>query len=201
VSVGKGRAGSAWLIGSSMGGGIALDAALTWPGRFAGLVVLAPPISGEPEDDDAGLDPVSEQLFGELQAAYRADDVTAANRWHTRIWLDGPLQPEGRVGGEARRLALEMNEIILRNELAEGALPESESGGSGVDAWHRLAELALPVTVACGEFDVPHLLAQCRWLAGQLPQARLQWLTGTAHLPYLDQPGQVADVIRETLAG
>ena len=37
--------------------------------------------------------------------------VTYAIKAH--LWLDGPLQPEGRVTGEARRLFLDMNAIVL----------------------------------------------------------------------------------------
>lgn len=37
------------------------------------------------------------------------------NRLETWLWLDGPSEPEDRVGGEARALALDMNAIILRN--------------------------------------------------------------------------------------
>ena len=42
----------AWVVGSSMGGGVALDAALEAPERVAGLVLLAPAISGDPEPDE-----------------------------------------------------------------------------------------------------------------------------------------------------
>jgi pimeloyl-ACP methyl ester carboxylesterase len=189
-------------VGSSMGGGVAIDSALSSPGRFAGLVLLAPAVSGEREGA-LGLDPdpVTDELFDQLRAAYQAGDAAAANRWHARIWLDGPHQPEGRVSGAPRELALAMNDVILHHELAEGALPEDEAGGSGVDAWHRLGELSLPVTVGCGELDVPELVHLCRWLAEQVSRARFRPLTGTAHLPYLDRPELVADVVREALAG
>jgi pimeloyl-ACP methyl ester carboxylesterase len=38
----------AWLVGSSVGGGVALDAAISAPDRVAGLVLLAPAVSGAP---------------------------------------------------------------------------------------------------------------------------------------------------------
>src|SRR5439155_1010328 len=82
---------------------------------------------------------------------------------------------ESRVGGEARTLALEMNAIILRNGAREDA------GGSGVDAWHRLDEIEVPVTVACGELDVPFLIARSREMAGRLRDGRYRQLPGMAH--------------------
>ena len=34
-----------------------------------------------------------------------------------------------------------------------------------MDAWHRLAEITVPVTVACGDLDVPFIVDRCRLLA------------------------------------
>jgi hypothetical protein len=39
------------------------------------------------------------------------------------------------VGGAARKLAIDMNAVIIGN-----GVPETE-GAAGVDAWHRLAEI------------------------------------------------------------
>src|SRR5207302_1544072 len=117
------------------------------------------------------------------------------NRLETWLWLDGPSAPEGRVGGEARALALDMNAIILSNRAPEG------EGGSGADAWRRLHEIRVPVTVACGERDVPFLIARSRKLANRLPNGRYRELAGMAHQPYLEQPGQVADLVLGALAG
>ena len=64
------------------------------------------------------------------------------------VWLAG-ASPEGRVGGAARKLALDMNAIIIGSGVPETA------GATGVDAWHRLAEIKVPVTVACGDLDSP----------------------------------------------
>ena len=108
-----------------------------------------------------------------------------------RIWLDGPASPEGRVGGKARDLALAMNARALRNAALDGA------GVSGLDAWGRLDEIRLPTTVACGELDVPFMVERCRELANRLPNAHRRMLPGVAHLPYLERPAMVADLITD----
>ena len=123
--------GPVWLAGASAGGGLALDAALIAPRRVAGLVVMGTAVSGAPEPE---LDADTKRFDSLLEQAYAARDAQEINRLETWLWLDGPGQPEGRVGGPARKLALDMNAAIIGN-----GVPETE-GAAGVDAWHRLAE-------------------------------------------------------------
>ena len=184
------QAESAWLVGASAGGGLALDTALLAPDRVAGLVLLGTAVSGAPEPE---LDPDTARFDAWLDAAIAAGDLAERNRLETWLWLDGPAQQEGRVGGDARALALDMNAIILRGEGRE------DEGGSDMDAWHHLAEVGIPVTVACGEFDVPFLVSRCRDLAGLLPRARYHALPAMAHQPYLEDPGQIADLVLDAL--
>jgi pimeloyl-ACP methyl ester carboxylesterase len=180
--------GKAWVVGASAGGGVALDAALIAPDRVAGLVLFAPAVSGapEPEFDDATRR--LGELYDQAEAAGNKDEL---NRLETWIWLDGPGEQEGRVSGPARELALDMNEIIMRNDVPEDA------GASGVDAWSRLGELTLPVTVACGDLDASYLVVRSRALAERLPRGRHRVLPGTAHMPFLEQPQLVAQVIAD----
>src|SRR4051794_5889410 len=119
----------AWLVGNSMGGALALDAALALPERIAGLVLLAPAVSGSPEAED--LDQPTLDLVARLDDA----DGEEALRLETWLWLDGPAEPEGRVGGGARELALEMHRAIM----AHGA--PGDAGASGIEAAGRLDEL------------------------------------------------------------
>lgn len=66
--------GPVWLLGNSAGGGLALDAALAEPDRVAGLVLVAPAVSGAPAPT---LDAATERLvsFGEAALA------TGRRRW------------------------------------------------------------------------------------------------------------------------
>jgi pimeloyl-ACP methyl ester carboxylesterase len=70
-----------------------------------------------------------------------------------------------------------------------------DAGASGIDAWNRLEDVAPPLTVLCGDLDLPFLQEYCRQLAQRVPGARHQVLAGMAHQPYLEQPEVVADLI------
>jgi len=182
-----------WLVGSSAGGRVALDAALTFPERVAGLVLLAPAISGAP---DFEADPETDRLAALIDAAVRSGDLDEANRLEAWLWLDGPAGPEGRVGSPVRDLFLAMNAIALRSE-AESA---AGNGNSDVDAWSRLGEIRVPVTLAWGELDVDVLNQRCQQIVDRLPSANGRELPRVAHLPDLEDPDLIADLIRRAVA-
>jgi pimeloyl-ACP methyl ester carboxylesterase len=186
--------GPAWIVGSSQGGLLALDLALSHPERVAGLILLAPAVSGAPEPEDDDLDPATRRLSDAIDAAWEAGRLDELNQLEVALWLDGPAATEGRVGGAARALALDMNAIVLRSGVPDDA------GASGLDAWSGLEEIRAPATLAWGDLDVPIVIDRCRELAERLPALRdTRVLKGTAHLPYLEQPAVVTELIRDAV--
>ena len=167
----------AWLVGSSMGGAVALDAAITEPDLVEGLVLISPAVSGQPEPPDEAYDADSLRIWEAMEST--EDDAERA-RLTVRLWLDGPSSPEGRVSGPARELVVDQGEDV----------------DDGVGAWERLDEVRAPTTLAWGDLDVPIIVEYTRDLAQRLPNVRgTHVFAGTAHLPYLERPEEVATVI------
>lgn len=176
------------LVGCSQGGRIVLDAALKHPSRFSGLVLVAPNVPGTPEPVNS---PEIEKLLEQQKEAIETGNVDQINAVKARIWLDGPLAPEGRVTGPARELLLDMNAIALR----------SPSTGTDVDvsgfehAFHRLQEITMPSLVIWGDLEFPHIQERCRLVTDTLVDGSSRVLTGTAHLPSLDRPDDVTSLL------
>ncbi len=123
----------------------------------------------------------------EVQEAGELDQVNAIK---ARLFLDGPLAPEGRVMGQARRLFLDMNGIALR----------SPPVGSNLDvapAFGRLGEISAPSLVIWGDLEFPHIQERCRHVAATVLNGSGHELTGAAHLPSLERPADVTGLLAE----
>lgn len=181
-----------WLLGNSMGGQLALDLALRAADRVAGLILLAPAVSGAPVEP---LDRDTQRLSDLIDQAYAEGDLDEVNRLETWVWLDGPSSQEGRIGDPARALALAMNRVVIANESVQAEV----EAGPDVLAWNRLSQITVPTTVACGTLDLTGVITRSRTLAEALPGGEFVALGGMAHLPPLEAPAAVAQLIADAL--
>jgi pimeloyl-ACP methyl ester carboxylesterase len=182
------------LVGNSMGGVLALDAALLHPDRVTGVVLIGAAVSGMTDDDtpfDWRPDTATAHLID------KADDASLSTgdrlRALAHLWLDGPASTEGRVGGEARTLFSEMNRDIVDVD------ETGPTGDAGVDAWTRLPELTVPVLSTWGELDLPCDIPFYEETARRIGQRPGRVLPKVAHLPGLEQPQLVAHLIGDEL--
>lgn len=170
--------GRAHLLGLSMGGAVALDAALAFPERVASLVLA----SARP----SGLAPsaVLRDGWDAVDEAVEAGDLAGANELELRMWVDGPRRQPGAVDPAVRALVGEMNASLLAGP------DEGEPRPLDPPAVGRLAEIAAPTLVIVGDLDQPDVVAAGNLLAAGIPGARLRVVAGTAHLPNLERPDE-----------
>lgn len=173
------------LVSCLLSARIALGAALRHPSRVRALFLIAPNVTGAP---DPTYSPEIERLMAQSKEAEAARDLNRVNAMKARLWLDGPLAPEGRVAGPVRDLFLDMNGIALR----------SPPVGSDVDVppiYHRLSKVVAPSFVAWGDLDFPYVQERCRHVAATVPNGSGREMKGIAHLPSLDQPEEVTALL------
>ena len=176
------------LVGASMGGRISLDLALDRPGLVRSLVLLGTVVSGF--DPDVPPPPLWEQVV----AADRADDLDALADAETRLWL---ADPDGsRLPAALRDLVRDMDRIALRNERS-GVAAEVPVDRPAVDRLHTLER---PTLVVDGDLDIEDARLAADLLGDRLPQVERVRLPGTAHLPALERPDEVATLVRRFLS-
>lgn len=180
----------ATLIACSQGGRIALDFALRHPSRMASLVLIAPSISGAPEPV---YPPEIKALTASLAAAEAAQDWDRVSAIKAHLWVDGPLQREGRISGEPRETFLKKNAAALR-------APPTGATLDVAPAFPRLAEIVAPSLVIRGTWTFLTSSSEAGCSPQQCRTGSGHELAGTAHLPSLERPQEVMRLIADFLA-
>ena len=143
------------IMGCSMGGGLAMDFALTHPSRVRALIMVGSAPGG------LELDVPSPAKFAEAEKAFEAGDLDLVAEIETQIWFDGMNRTPEQVDPTMRNLAYEMNRLALAHE-AKGLgkrLPNSQ-----MPAFDRLADLTIPVLIIVGAHDTPYILAAADYI-------------------------------------
>lgn len=178
-----GRTGT--YVGYSMGGRVALHAALAHPDRVRALVLIA---------TTAGIDDPTERARRRA-----ADDALAARIERIGVdafldeWLANPLfagLPVEAAGRDDR----------LRNQ-ASGLAASLRAAGTGTQAplWDRLGEIDMPTLIIVGAHDEKFTALGERLHSG-IAGSHLVVIPDAGHSVVLEQPDATADAIATWLA-
>ncbi len=170
------------LAGYSMGGRLALHAALAMPERVERLVLISASAGIEDAGERARRRVVDEALAEEIEG----HDID----WFIERWRAVPL-----FAGDAPAIVDEVARDERRctpTTLAECL--RAFGPGTMSPVWDRLGELAMPVTVLAGERDEQYVQAGRR-LVQMLPHAELQVVADAGHRLALEAPEAIATAL------
>jgi 2-succinyl-6-hydroxy-2,4-cyclohexadiene-1-carboxylate synthase len=170
------------LVGYSMGGRIALHAALSLGPLVERLVVIGA---------SPGIADPAERAARAAADAALADRVEAIGiEAFVREWRAQPL-----FAGVPRGVAELAEEDRLRNT-ASGLAAALRGLGTGVmpSLWDRLGELQVPVELVVGERD-DKFRAIAERMQAALPDARVLVVEGAGHAVQLEVPDAVVEVL------
>ena len=180
VLVGQHLGGRTALVGASFGGLLALDLALSRPELVSALVLVDAPL---PDHDwSPGFARYDEQET----AAALAGDADAVVDVNLSYWAEGAA---AHVQAQIERMLRDLLawQLPVWSELdVELARP---------DLGDRLAELAVPTLVVVGEHDHDDFQVIAARLASTIPGAIAATIPGAGHLPTLEQPRALLDLL------
>jgi 3-oxoadipate enol-lactonase len=171
------------VVGSSFGGRVALGLATLFPARVERLVPLCPGV--------AQLLPVSEAMrkFDDEENAFLdADQVDQAVALNVETWLGPEATPEVRE----RVAAMQRHNFDVQLAAPDDAGPQPVT----ID----LAAVTAPTYVLGGAHDLDHFRNVAAHLIEQLPNARGEILEWAGHLPNLERPDEITDLLLRELA-
>jgi 2-succinyl-6-hydroxy-2,4-cyclohexadiene-1-carboxylate synthase len=168
------------LAGYSMGGRVALHAALRTP--FAGLVVVGAS-AGISDADERRRRREADEELADWISSHSIDEVVAR-------WERNPV-----FASQSESLVDTQRAGRLDHSPADLAgLLRSAGQGACEPIWDRLGELRMPVLALAGENDITYRAAAER-IAALVPRGSSGVIAGAGHAAHLEAPDAVADAI------
>lgn len=165
------------LVGCSMGGGVALDIALTYPDRVWAVVPVASALPGfEPSQEE---DDWWDDIATPIEEAVAAGDLERAQGLRLEL-LWAPLGSDDEAGRRIRGIAFD--------NLHELSMDESGSEDLDPPTARRLAEIDVPTLVVKAEHDPPFARRASDQIAAGVVDGRIVQLDGADHVANLRRP-------------
>jgi 3-oxoadipate enol-lactonase len=173
------------LLGHSMGGLLAQEAAVAFPGKLAGLVLSATsPAFGKPA--------------GDWQQAFLRQRLDPLDAGKTMADL-APALVGGMIGPKADPAGVRLATDVMSRVPSE-TYRKALRAIVGFDRRATLAEIAMPVLAVAGEHDATAPPAVMERMAQKVPGAEYVRLAGCGHLANLERPRTFDEAVLGWLA-
>lgn len=179
------------IAGCSIGGRIALELAITYPGIINRLVLIAPGLSGFEYKDRETL--AKAAVLDDMIAKGKQNEVSENL---VNLWVVGRKRDSQTVDPHIISLVQQM--IIENYDSVIDRYPEKEPG---VDVISRLGEIKAPTLVLIGDNDVPDMQGISQYVSDKIPGAARQIIPGAGHLPNLEQKRLFNQVVIDFITG
>jgi 3-oxoadipate enol-lactonase len=173
----------AHVLGTSLGGMVALQVALDWPDRVDRLVLACTTPGGELSA------PMPQQTVRLIQESPGLPREVAMRRG-----VENALAP-----GADPALIERIMEHRLATAQPLAAWLAQAAAGMSFDVWSRVGEISAPTLVLTGDLDVVVDPRNSELLADRIPGARLETFPGTGHLFFWEEPDRFVEVVKEFL--
>jgi len=175
----------AHLLGASMGGATAIDAALTEPQRVSSLNLAAPGLAGYSFTDAS-----TASRWPIIEAAYEKGDYDRVVELEMEMWVAGPRRKLAAVDPTI----VEKVRAMLRASYPASA--KFELRRPEPPALERLGAIEAPTLVVVGDADVPDILRIAETVTAQVPRALRIVMSGVAHLPNMERAAEFNALVR-----
>jgi pimeloyl-ACP methyl ester carboxylesterase len=171
------------ILGTSLGGMVALQLALDQPDRVDRLVLACATPGG------AAAAPMPERTKRLMAEAPALPAEVALRRFVENAFGPNP-DPE-------------QIERIMEHRLATAQQPAAwaaqAAAGASFDVWERVGEIRAPTLVLTGDADAVVDPRNSQLLADRIPGARLEVFDGAGHLFFWEEPERFVDLVTEFL--
>lgn len=180
------------VVGGSMGGRVSLELAVDRPDLVSGLVLVCGALPGHEWSTQV------RSTWAAEEAAIAAGDLDRAVDINLGFWLDGPDRDSARVTTAERALVAAMVRRSMEHEINAPDAPDERMLVESLA--DRLNEIAVPTRIAWGTADVDDLEVIARRIASGVSDATLHPIEDSAHLPSMEAPGEINDLIADLAA-
>jgi pimeloyl-ACP methyl ester carboxylesterase len=185
--LGKLNLKNAIWFGCSIGGMIGMRLALAHPQAIDSLILMSTTARLDPpEIKEATL-----QLWDLFRAGHREDIADPAMRYlfAPRTYQDRP------------ELIEEFKRELIGIKEAEGMFAAALATFNRSEIGVAISKIDTPTLVIAGRDDPTTTPAQAEFIAGQIPNARLEVIEDANHLVAIEKPREITKLVREFLQG